>query len=119
MLLREFNDFCTVILCVSALWQKLGEKGISAAPVYTGEKPKVETIRGEIANPDGVSNKYPHKVSTVLDIEIVLKNPNPESNVLNNMTFCIPVNTNIKTSNFLFEVAASHCIGPKEKMWLL
>jgi len=51
VLLREFNDFCTGILCVSALWQKLGEKGISAAPVYTGEKPTIETVRGEIANP--------------------------------------------------------------------
>ena len=52
MFLREFNDFFAGILCVSALWQKVGEKGISAAPVYTGEKPTVETVRGEIANPD-------------------------------------------------------------------
>ena len=36
------------ILCVSAL----GEKGISAAQVSTGEKPTAETVRGEIANPD-------------------------------------------------------------------
>ena len=50
MLLREFNDFCMRSFCVSALWQKLGEKDISAAPVYTGEKPTVETVRGEIAN---------------------------------------------------------------------
>ena len=54
MLLREFKDFCTGILFVSALWQKLGEKGISAASVYTGEKPTVETVRGEIAKPDCV-----------------------------------------------------------------
>ena len=52
MLLMEFNDFCTGILFVSALWQKLGEKVISAAPEYTGEKPTVETVMGEIANPD-------------------------------------------------------------------
>ena len=45
--------FAQGFLGVSALWQKLGEKGISAAPVYTWEKPTVETLRGEIANPVG------------------------------------------------------------------
>ena len=42
--------------CVFLPYGKIGEKGISAAPVDTGEKPRVETVRGEIANPAYLSS---------------------------------------------------------------